>query len=152
MSRVCNPISTSTRWGPLSVLMITNVRPPAERMASGGSQSTSSLLASSTVTVTLSPAWYVLAEGGESKTTWIALSSLGPVPYGDGNWRIVPVSFTSESESSVTVTGISSNISFTSVSPLVASRSEEHTSELQSQSNLVCRLLLEKKKKTTYKQ
>src|SRR2546430_10504252 len=28
-------------------------------------------------------------------------------------------------------------------------RSEEHTSELQSQSNLVCRLLLEKKK-TTY--
>src|SRR5688572_32734213 len=29
-----------------------------------------------------------------------------------------------------------------------AGRSEEHTSELQSQSNLVCRLLLEKKKKT----
>src|SRR2546427_7531347 len=29
-----------------------------------------------------------------------------------------------------------------------SSRSEEHTSELQSQSNLVCRLLLEKKKKT----
>src|SRR2546430_16788871 len=28
------------------------------------------------------------------------------------------------------------------------SRSEEHTSELQSQSNLVCRLLLEKKKET----
>src|SRR2546427_6621414 len=28
-----------------------------------------------------------------------------------------------------------------------AGRSEEHTSELQSQSNLVCRLLLEKKKK-----
>src|SRR2546427_5508915 len=28
-------------------------------------------------------------------------------------------------------------------------RSEEHTSELQSQSNLVCRLLLEKKKKQT---
>src|SRR2546430_13647929 len=36
--------------------------------------------------------------------------------------------------------------------PLVRSsyhaRSEEHTSELQSQSNLVCRLLLEKKKDT----
>src|SRR5688572_32645581 len=30
---------------------------------------------------------------------------------------------------------------------LDAVRSEEHTSELQSQSNLVCRLLLEKKKK-----
>src|SRR2546427_12316870 len=31
-------------------------------------------------------------------------------------------------------------------------RSEEHTSELQSQSNLVCRLLLEKKKKETLQQ
>src|SRR5688572_31339239 len=31
-------------------------------------------------------------------------------------------------------------------------RSEEHTSELQSQSNLVCRLLLEKKKKNKQKQ
>src|SRR6478736_10243668 len=30
-------------------------------------------------------------------------------------------------------------------------RSEEHTSELQSQSNLVCRLLLEKKKKNIQK-
>src|SRR2546427_7549851 len=31
-------------------------------------------------------------------------------------------------------------------------RSEEHTSELQSQSNLVCRLLLEKKKKRKQRQ
>src|SRR5688572_32046768 len=31
-------------------------------------------------------------------------------------------------------------------------RSEEHTSELQSQSNLVCRLLLEKKKKKKKKE
>src|SRR2546430_11533728 len=29
-------------------------------------------------------------------------------------------------------------------------RSEEHTSELQSQSNIVCRLLLEKKKKNSH--
>src|SRR2546430_5169157 len=38
------------------------------------------------------------------------------------------------------------------LSPLalkIMTRSEEHTSELQSQSNLVCRLLLEKKKKDT---
>src|SRR2546430_5249832 len=32
----------------------------------------------------------------------------------------------------------------------IDTRSEEHTSELQSQSNLVCRLLLEKKKKHIY--
>src|SRR5437016_7680962 len=34
---------------------------------------------------------------------------------------------------------------------LIARRSEEHTSELQSLTNLVCRLLLEKKKKITKK-
>src|SRR2546430_10352313 len=33
-----------------------------------------------------------------------------------------------------------------------ASRSEEHTSELQSQSNLVCRLLLEKKNEQRHQQ
>src|SRR2546430_6039655 len=32
---------------------------------------------------------------------------------------------------------------------ILLGRSEEHTSELQSQSNLVCRLLLEKKKNST---
>src|SRR5215204_7049886 len=36
-------------------------------------------------------------------------------------------------------------------SPTGTARSEEHTSELQSHSDLVCRLLLEKKKKTIHK-
>src|SRR2546430_10232471 len=36
------------------------------------------------------------------------------------------------------------------LSALAQGRSEEHTSELQSQSNLVCRLLLEKKKKAEH--
>src|SRR2546430_5756964 len=41
-------------------------------------------------------------------------------------------------------------IIFTSAAgPNCNPRSEEHTSELQSQSNLVCRLLLEKKKTST---
>src|SRR5256885_3618565 len=35
-------------------------------------------------------------------------------------------------------------------SPIARRRSEEHTSELQSPCNLVCRLLLEKKKYTSY--
>src|SRR5437016_11389499 len=48
---------------------------------------------------------------------------------------------------------LAEQISFTSNGPLNstiewgATRSEEHTSELQSLTNLVCRLLLEKKKK-----
>src|SRR2546430_10004202 len=37
----------------------------------------------------------------------------------------------------------------TAYETLLSGRSEEHTSELQSQSNLVCRLLLEKKKSHT---
>src|SRR2546427_6220960 len=43
-------------------------------------------------------------------------------------------------------------LSFVPMASAFAKRSEEHTSELQSQSNLVCRLLLEKKKQTTHKQ
>src|SRR2546430_5856036 len=51
-----------------------------------------------------------------------------------------------------TISGLSESMGNVSQLPpgLAAwARSEEHTSELQSQSNLVCRLLLEKKKKVT---
>src|SRR2546430_8487376 len=41
-------------------------------------------------------------------------------------------------------------ISIAARAALRPARSEEHTSELQSQSNLVCRLLLEKKKNTIH--
>src|SRR2546427_8680361 len=50
----------------------------------------------------------------------------------------------------VTAGGIDTHIHFIcpqQIDEALTSRSEEHTSELQSQSNLVCRLLLEKKKK-----
>src|SRR5438132_8264106 len=42
---------------------------------------------------------------------------------------------------------ITANIFIKSLSSIFFRRSEEHTSELQSHSDLVCRLLLEKKKK-----
>src|SRR3712207_7903691 len=41
-------------------------------------------------------------------------------------------------------------LAFAGTSPEGRERSEEHTSELQSRQYLVCRLLLEKKKKTEY--
>src|SRR5256886_3558237 len=44
----------------------------------------------------------------------------------------------------------SGSIELLMTQPVELWRSEEHTSELQSQSNLVCRLLLEKKKKHTH--
>src|SRR5690606_41903369 len=46
-----------------------------------------------------------------------------------------------------TVVQISSDAAFQHVGSQIPWRSEEHTSELQSRENLVCRLLLEKKKK-----
>src|SRR2546430_11802262 len=50
---------------------------------------------------------------------------------------------------SIELTGAGGNVSVTdtngSVQAFDVKRSEEHTSELQSQSNIVCRLLLEKK-------
>src|SRR2546427_8394983 len=50
--------------------------------------------------------------------------------------------------SSVSVTGMAASLDCGALDVLEqpTRRSEEHTSELQSQSNLVCRLLLEKKK------
>src|SRR5437660_8852028 len=43
---------------------------------------------------------------------------------------------------------ITRSTSFSLIAPFIQPRSEEHTSELQSRGHLVCRLLLEKKKKT----
>src|SRR5690606_34959461 len=46
---------------------------------------------------------------------------------------------------------VKSGISYTKADIPENKRSEEHTSELQSRENLVCRLLLEKKKRKEYK-
>src|SRR5438093_2804639 len=47
----------------------------------------------------------------------------------------------------ITVNAVSGGAVATDVWHMIPDRSEEHTSELQSLTNLVCRLLLEKKKK-----
>src|SRR5688572_31028771 len=65
--------------------------------------------------------------------------------------RIVPS--TVEREANVMLTSLQTWTEYACLAPQVRlQRSEEHTSELQSQSNLVCRLLLEKKKKKKKKQ
>src|SRR2546430_5095387 len=51
--------------------------------------------------------------------------------------------------SAVVTSGLTVVVGFAALVTTPLSRSEEHTSELQSQSNLVCRLLLEKKKRKT---
>src|SRR6266478_1074788 len=74
-----------------------------------------------------------------------------------GSMFLIPPPVPSSSGSCTSLSGRSRYVRFTNafanccgkrcVLMTKDSRSEEHTSELQSQSNLVCRLLLEKKKK-----
>src|SRR5258706_1035480 len=66
------------------------------------------------------------------------LSNCSPVATGMGLWSATSL----ERDSRSAVVGSSHQNKS-------KSRSEEHTSELQSLTNLVCRLLLEKKKKNT---
>src|SRR2546430_5016575 len=55
-------------------------------------------------------------------------------------WEVSPAEIEKLDQGGKAITDLTVN------SPVSGYRSEEHTSELQSQSNLVCRLLLEKKK------
>src|SRR2546430_12605527 len=78
---------------------------------------------------------YCLSKGGMRMLTRTAGVELGP-----HNVRVVGVG-PGAVETPINVS--------TMDDPKKMARSEEHTSELQSQSNLVCRLLLEKKKNIT---
>src|SRR2546426_3776134 len=63
---------------------------------------------------------------------------------------VIRISFRDELQRHLTAAGIGTGIHYPLPVHLQAAkcRSEEHTSELQSPCNLVCRLLLEKKKNT----
>src|SRR3712207_7918868 len=67
-----------------------------------------------------------------TRRTRLCLSSFSSVPY--------------SREIGSSATSVGSRNTVTGGVPRVGSRSEEHTSELQSRQYLVCRLLLEKKK------
>src|SRR2546430_10735861 len=80
-------------------------------------------------------------------------TSLGPEPAKNGEpgigVRNPETGSTENAETSpafATYTKLPVGCTVTPSGKTAAARSEEHTSELQSQSNLVCRLLLEKKK------
>src|SRR2546421_6201731 len=58
----------------------------------------------------------------------------------------------SDSDLTIRINNITQEVtSRSTLEPMIERRSEEHTSELQSRSDLVCRLLLEKKKKNARK-
>src|SRR5688572_31700408 len=81
---------------------------------------------------TLFPYTTLFRSGGE------AGQRAGAVAYADGDLAHSAVG----GEASIDDAGEDGDVDVSA-----GQRSEEHTSELQSQSNLVCRLLLEKKKK-----
>src|SRR5688572_31947971 len=63
--------------------------------------------------------------------------STAPVDYPDAAESVAQALRNGDADRGIIVCGSGAGVS-------IAARSEEHTSELQSQSNLVCRLLLEK--------
>src|SRR5205085_11609828 len=83
-----------------------------------------------------------------STTEIYTLSLHDALPISSKSWRRARATPTSTRRST---TRSASSPKRTSGARPSSSRSEEHTSELQSQSNLVCRLLLEKKKKNRIK-
>src|SRR5216683_2493701 len=79
-----------------------------------------------------------------------------PVPPASSSVPPPPAAAPESFEPASAISRSLADLNFTEVPPvpwitpkLVTVRSEEHTSELQSRSDLVCRLLLEKKKKKT---
>src|SRR2546430_12184691 len=83
----------------------------------------------------------LVSGGDENKTTCVRTSRPKAVTH--GTQRIPPIGTPVPSAQRRTQAVDLPNYSW-------ACRSEEHTSELQSQSNLVCRLLLEKKTNSVY--
>src|SRR2546429_4438713 len=78
---------------------------------------------------------YMDVGGKDAKDAWMGGNYLKSLPYVDAN--------------RIGVWGLSYGGFFTLIAMTDQPRSEEHTSELQSRLHLVCRLLLEKKKKPT---
>src|SRR2546427_7938595 len=112
-----------------------------------------SVLPATTLSHTISPLSRLIAMTRPSGRLAITKSSHSAIPRVRGAlpWCFTPGSHT---QTNSPLLGLRASILYTVPQPSVVykidarnpNRSEEHTSELQSQSNLVCRLLLEKKK------
>src|SRR5690606_39282571 len=71
------------------------------------------------------------------------------VSYTFAHWALSPPSFGRDLKSERQISSFRESLRVIVIAWRLLKRSEEHTSELQSRENLVCRLLLEKKKKKT---
>src|SRR5207302_8152227 len=68
--------------------------------------------------------------------------TITPLAPREPYWLAVPASF----NTSIRATSLGAMSASAAAPAVLGTRSEEHTSDLQSRENLVCRLLLEKKK------
>src|SRR5256886_7627274 len=97
----------------------------------------------------------VVPQGQPSAGNSSTSNPVGANPFALGDFQI---GGGQAGQSQILIDGVPTNGAYLNVVTVIPTqdaieefkvRSEEHTSELQSQSNLVCRLLLEKKKKIT---
>src|SRR2546422_1895809 len=87
----------------------------------------------------------------ETTFRWVSMTPCGCPVLPDVYWRNARSSASGSAYAGAAASASRSDGSRTARTPgacAADSRSEEHTSELQSRLHLVCRLLLEKKKKT----
>src|SRR2546430_12573634 len=93
--------------------------------------------------------WGLTASDGPANTTLLLNGSMRQFHT---YWARGISLFESNDDGTLAPTAAGGAVAFTPeiAIPALLARSEEHTSELQSQSNLVCRLLLEKKKTANY--
>src|SRR5260221_6634215 len=118
----------------------------------------------STTSATVSLSGTASDNVGVASVTWSNLgNSTNGSASGTGTWNIASISL-AQGANQITVTahdaagytgGATLTVNYNpnptdTTAPTVSIRSEEHTSELQSHSDLVCRLLLEKNKQTCW--
>src|SRR3712207_8214258 len=88
-----------------------------------------------------------VGEGSENISPLTKARSLASIPVG-GSYRIIDFALSNVVNAGIRNVGLfCGNEELNSLTDHIGNRSEEHTSELQSRQYLVCRLLLEKKKK-----
>src|SRR5688572_31434031 len=85
----------------------------------------------------------------EKSIRWVGITDQNGIIINEKHREGLKLLLNNEENQESAVNTITRHKSRTTFEPKIGklTRSEEHTSELQSQSNLVCRLLLEKKKK-----
>src|SRR5260370_28736557 len=91
-------------------------------------------------TLDLAPFTLIVGPNGSGKSTALKALQYLANPQGFSFYQVASAAIKNQPEAKV-------ELSVTFLSGEILQRSEEHTSELQSHLNLVCRLLLEKKKK-----